>query len=229
MNRLRQGISDVWKLRSALLFWAALAVYQPLFAATINQWRVSPEDLKLNLPVGITNNGSYSVEITRKFANEDEAQLLKIAEATYPSRDVVLQAAKERPRYETAESFSEDYLWWSGSFDGVRGAFAITGGAVDYYLRLTDEFRSGVFKKSGGIRMSSSGLKYSAVIELKKTFSFGGAGFQNVYIVSMKLSWSQHCGDLCAMRFTQQRTVILNEKGEVLMVSGDKKPSMAVS
>jgi hypothetical protein len=45
----------------------------------------------------------------------------------------------------------------------------------------------------------------------------------------MKLGWSNVCGDLCALMFNKDRTVVLDKNGKILFVDGDGETPVMVS
>jgi hypothetical protein len=162
----------------------------------------------------LNRSGKHEVKIVRRFADEREEILLQIAEATYPVESQV----RERSKRSAETPQANERLWWCSSFDGVRIPFAITKGAVAYYLDVSAEFAR---NKPGDPFMKSSALTYSASLARMKTYRVGTSEFTNVYVVSMELGWSQYCGPLCAMAFQASRKVVLNEQGKVLGVEND--------
>ena len=170
----------------------------------------------------LNRSGKHEVKIVRRFADEKEEKLLQIAEATYPTDSQVREHSKRPPE----AGRGNERLWWCSSFDGVRIPFAITRGAVAYYLDVSTEFSK---RKARDPFMKSSGLTYSASLAPKETHRVGTSEFTNVYVVSMELGWSQYCGPLCAMAFQASRKVVLNEAGKVLAVENDTCPPTIVS
>ena len=162
----------------------------------------------------LNRSGNHQIKIVRRFADEKEERLLQIAEATYPAQSQV----KERSKAKTEAPIGNERLWWCSSFDGVRIPFAITKGAVAYYLDVSTEFAK---EKPRDPFMKSSRLTYSAVLARKETYRIGTSEFKNVYVVSLELAWSQYCGPLCAMAFQASRKVVVNEEGKVLAVEND--------
>ena len=170
----------------------------------------------------LNRSGKHEVKIVRRFADEREERLLQIAEATYPAESQVKEHSKRPPEAGQAN----ERLWWCSSFDGVRIPFAITKGAVAYYLDVSTEFGK---TKARDPFMKSSHLTYSASLARKETYRVGTSVFTNVYVVSMELGWSQYCGSLCAMAFGASRKVVLNEEGKVLAVENDNCAPTIVS
>ena len=181
------------------------------------------------LPQTVAQPNPYRVEVQRTFSDSLQATLLRIAESVYPSRDSVLASVPETER-ELADSIaSAPRAWWNSTFDGVKIPYAITVDAVHYYLDLSDAFRRGDFRESHGLRMDETSFTYTAKIEPAEHFEAEGREYTSVYIARLELSWSQHCGLLCALAVDAERTVVLDSAGTVLAVFGDGEVSVVVS
>jgi Carboxypeptidase regulatory-like domain len=171
---------------------------------------------------------AFTAEVRRNFQNAEEEHLLRIAEETYPPAEAVLAIAEERPGRDAP--LKQERLWWYGSFDGVRLPYAITLDAVRYYTELVQTMGKGESGRTGGIRMKRAKFSYIANISPRRsTVSRDGRVFEDVYVVEMRLSWSNYCGSLCACSFSLDRTVLLRRDGTVLCVFGDRKPMVVVS
>ena len=170
---------------------------------------------------------AFKADIFRSFRDSDEERLIRIAEETYPPPEAVL-AAGESPGNRAPSK--QPRLWWYGDFDGVRLPYAITMDAVRYYLNLTQTLGQGKPPVPGGIKMKRSTFRYSATISSRpQTISRDGRVFRDAFVVTMKLSWSDYCGSLCACWFDLERTVVLRRDGTVLCVFGDQRPMVTVS
>lgn len=181
-------------------------------------YRIAENEISTTFPkISEKNKESFKVSISRKFANKEEERLLKIAEVLYPT------AEEKQKKCSKILGNPTDVDWACGSFDGVLVAYAVTKSTINYYLNLTDDFRTG--KRE----MKTSSLKYNAQIKFHPNFQLKGQKFTNVYLVSMNLNWSQVCGDLCALIFGKVRTVILDKNGKVLFVDGDEETPVMVS
>lgn len=192
-----------------------------LFAQTPTGYRIAEKEISAKFPgISKKNKESYKVNISRQFAGKKEERLLNIAEAVYPTGD-----EKKKNCSDQAEN-SSPADWSCGSFDGVLIPYAVTKGAVIYYLQVTDKFRRNA---QTGVKMKTSALNYSAEIKFQPDFELNEKKFKDVYVVSMRLSWYQFCGDLCAMSFGKDRTVVLDKNGRILFVDGDGKPPVMVS
>jgi hypothetical protein len=184
------------------------------------------KEVSIPAPFVKKNQKKYSVEIIRRFSTPEEERLLNIAESVYPDESEIRKKCEAPSR--SAESGVEP-RWRCGTFDGIRFTFAITKGAVGYYVKVTDEFRRKEFERTSGVKMESSSLSYSAEIVFRQKYTFGSKSFDDVYEVSMNLGWSQYCGNMCGMTFGSKRTVILDKNGSVLLVTGDGDSQGVVS
>lgn len=227
----------VARIAALVVLWVALlggfyredATAQEVGQQVPDGYYLSAEDLALSLPTSIADtSGDHKVLIERRFGSPEEERLLRIAEALYPPRDT-LEAAIQRAKFKVGDLPDDGDLWWSSSFDGIRLPFAITGKAVRYYLGLTDSFERGDFEGSKGIRMESSYFRYTATIDRQETFELSGLSLEDVYVVRLRLSWSNYCGLLCALGLEHSRVVVLSPDGEVLRVSGDREAAVFVS
>jgi hypothetical protein len=174
-----------------------------------------------------TIRAAFEAIVNRTFRNPDEERLIRIAEETYPPAEAVLAIAKRGPGFETLSR--EKRLWWYDTFDGVRIPYAVTMDAVRYYLRLTDALGRGDSTQTG-FPMKRSHFRYNARISgCPETYSRDGHVFKDVYLVEMRLEWSNYCGPLCACSLNLDRTVLIRPDGTVVCVFGDQKPRMIVS
>ncbi len=215
-------------MKTFLAFCLLLLVSAFTAAQQEQRFRVDTEDLSHPLTIKKLNrSGSHTVNISRRFANEGEEKLVRIAEAVYPARSEVTQ--KGDPVRKTGAGVNKDRLWWCNEFDGVLIPYAITKSAVAYYLEVSKEFGKRRPREPFWSNMKSSSLMYSASITRKESYQTGEVTRKDVYVVSMKLEWSQYCGKRCAMWFEKSRTIVLDEKGEVLAVEGDGCASARVS
>ncbi len=67
-------------------------------------------------------------------------------------------------------------------------------------------------------------MEYTARV-IRLANSAGGASFE----VYLNVRFRFYCGSLCALSFTHSRRIQFDESGTVLGVSGDVRPSYAVS
>ena len=90
------------------------------------------------------DDGDFTLAIRREFSDSTEARLLGIAEATYPPRDDLVTLSVVH-RTEIGPDTTRVPLWW---YDGVgvhRVPYAVTAGALDYYVKLTDDRAPTIF------------------------------------------------------------------------------------
>jgi carboxypeptidase family protein len=168
---------------------------------------------------------AFVATVRREFRSPNEERLLRIAEETYPPTKAVASLADERTDHRAL--LKEKRLWWFGEFDGVRLPYAVTLGAVRYYLGLTQAMGRGErvpFRKK---RIQFSYL--ASVSSSPDTVSMEGRAYGGVYVVKMSLEWSDYCGSLCALYFRLDRTVLLRPDGTVVGIFGDRRPMMMVS
>ena len=171
---------------------------------------------------------AFVADVHRSFRTADEERLIRIAEETYPPVDAVVAVAESHPGGHAPPA--EERLWWYGEFDGVRLPYAVTLDAVRYYLGLTQALGRGDTTRTHGIRMKHSEFSYSAGISRHpSTYSRDGRVFRDVYVVEMRLNWSDYCGSECACGFSLDRTVVLRRDGTILCVFGDREPMVVVS
>lgn len=182
-------------------------------------YSIAENEISDSLPViSQKNKNSFRVNTSRKFANKEEERLLKIAEVVYPTAE-----EKQTKCAKLILGNPSNVNWACGSFDNVLVPYAITKSAVIYYLKMTDDFRKGKSK------MKTSALNYSAEIKFQPSYEIKEEKFTDVYVVSMKLGWSNVCGDLCALIFSKDRTVVLDKNGKILFVDGDGETPVMVS
>ncbi len=175
-----------------------------------------------------TTRRAFVAKVHREFRDPVEERLLRIAEETYPPTKAVLLVTDERA--DRTVLSQEKRLWWYGDFDGVRLPYAVTMDAVRYYLGLAQAMGRGDSTESNGIRMIACDFSYSAHISPGTTkFARDGREFEGVYVVDLKLEWSDYCGTTCACWFKLDRTVVLRPDGAVLCVFGDRRPRVLVS
>ena len=212
-------VERVCLMKKIAFSFLLLGCFASIVFAQPSGYRVAENEISVALPViSQKNKNLFKAEISRKFADKKEERLLKIAEAVYPTAE------------EKAKNCSNPVLgnpsnvnWACGSFDNVLVLYAVTKSAVICYLKLTDDFRK---DKN---RMKTSSLTYSAEIKFHPGFQITEEKFTDVYVVSMKLGWSNVCGDLCALMFNKDRTVVLDKNGKILFVDGDGETPVMVS
>lgn len=198
-----------------------------LFASTVpaqvKNYFVANDEVSMSLANRDTDKNSHSIKIKRTFANAEGERLLNIAEAVYPARSAIEEKCTETKESAVVPTNTKN-RWWCGSFDGTLQAFAITKGAIAYYTMLGEAHRKKDAKIIKGIKMDKTSLSYQAEIKFQQSFQTEKETFKNVFVATMNLGWSQHCGNLCAMGFSKERTVVLDKAGKILFVKGDEPP-----
>ena len=171
----------------------------------------------------------YTKSIERNFSNEFEKNLIEKAEAYYPPRDSVVQAANSQME------IPDSLHWYYSGFDGVFIPYAITHDAIEYYSSLIDEFNQ---DKSGNFFLVAE-LDYSASVSFHDNYqspSENSRGetvvpqeFESVYVVELILEWHQYCGPVCAMWINKDRIAVFDESGQLLEVFLDGPIPVPVS
>jgi hypothetical protein len=194
--------------------------------------------------------GSHIIDIQRIIHGENDLKMITLAENVYPDRANIIEATikarwregpfkaasrnpligKEREveKAKLRNTLLEDKrkLWWYDEFDGIRIPYAITGDTIRYYEEQVRSFRQRKWKSD--IEPSSS-LTYRTSVEFKKNFKKDKTFHQNVYVVTMKLSFSAQFASLAGLGFTKERTIVLDHEGKVLEIWGDGVTQCLVS
>ena len=120
---------------------------------------------------------------------------------------------------------SDTGVWWMTEdgkpvfTHGLKTPYAITNDALDYYTGLIKEYQKKTWK---GYSEPRSSLEYKPVVARHETFTLKGKEFRKVFVVKMTLKFSiaYVSGDGGA-DWSKTRTVVLDEKAQVLAVDGD--------
>ena|GEM_PF-4081617 len=164
--------------------------------------------------------------IARTSGSSSDAELIRIAETVYPDQAKLDESSpfkngRDRPKDET------EPFWSAGSFDGVKIAAIVSRRALKYYQELSVSFRG---KKSPTqITMTSTAFDYSASVEYRPKFVIGTDEFENVRVANLKLSWSQYCGNLCAMAFERTKVVVFDSNHQPIAMYLDAERRVLVS
>ena len=179
---------------------------------------------------------SLSKTIERNYDTEFKAALIDSAEAAYPPRDSVVDAAL----IHTSVNFDEDDIpesefWWYTSFDHVLIPFAITGDAVEYYISLMEAIKD---ERSHGF-IKEVEFEYIADISFKEEYNFEWTKYsrdiyeeltgqeapeykyKQVYVIDKKLSWYHSCVEHCALNVYIERVVIFDQDGKLKSIYYD--------
>jgi hypothetical protein len=165
------------------------------------------------------DDGDFTLAIRREFADSTEARLLGIAEATYPPRDDLIMLSVVH-RTEIGPDTTRVPMWW---YDGVgvhRVPYAVTAGALDYYVKLTDRSRSHNFWGAFARSLFWTDLNYKASVSHHEEYYAGAERYEDVYVAEITLAWGYDEGTFVPIS-RAHRIVILNRDGKVLMVDGD--------
>ena len=177
-------------------------------------WYISEQDLKIKLPNLVEKDGDHPIEIIRHSGNEQQARMLKQAEAVYPSKDKISWKLN-RPSEADSGSTSQEPLWWEGQFDNVRITHVVTAAAALYYYDMSVGLR-GDPQYIKGYPMSRTSLKYMATIKYYSQYTHGERRYNEVYVALLELNWSQYCGGLCGMSFSRKKEVVLDSNGDIV-------------
>lgn len=156
----------------------------------------------------------HKTKIQRKAEDKKQETMIAAAEAAQPDNKELREAAAKE------KTAVVDQQWWYKMELGTRIPFAITGDAVEYYLRLIEKNGKQDFK---AFLQPSSSVDYQASMAFHKEYTSGEKAFKNVNVVTLKLTFSQNfvTDQTAGMFFTKERVVVLDEEGKVLHISGD--------
>ncbi|HEX7078871.1 MAG TPA: hypothetical protein VF363_10635 [Candidatus Eisenbacteria bacterium] len=165
-------------------------------------------------------DGSFTYSIRREFSDSTEARMLGIAEAVYPPRDALVGIAARR-YYEMGSDTAGAPLWWCRGIGVRRIPYAVTAGAMEHFLGLTERFRDHLFWETGtGGGLFWTDFIYHATIAARDTFYYRSTLYARVYVAQLVFAWSYDDGTFVPVTETQ-RTVVLSERGDVLAIEGD--------
>ena len=191
--------------------------------------------------VEVLARGRFRASVFRVAGSAEDARLIAAAEQLYPNPDAIIASAtnaEERKRLlaaATGESLralkvpqrpagSPTDRWWLDNFDETWIAFAVTAGAVDYYLGRLHDYAAGrsPFGFSAPYGTDHGSFSYTARVVPSSDPS-------TPRIVELQLQWNYWCGMLCAMGFTLTRRVFFDAAGQPVRVEGDGRPVVIVS
>lgn len=191
--------------------------------------------------VEVLARGRFRASVLRFAANANDARLIAAAEQLYPTPDAIIASgttADERNRLSaTAAGVSLEKLnvpqrpagnpadrWWLDAFDETWIPFAVTGGAVDYYLSRLHDYAAG---RSPFGFSATDGTDHGSLSYTARVVSSSEPGVARV--VELQLQWDYWCGYLCAMEFRHTRRVFFDAAGRAVRVEGDERPEVMVS
>lgn len=175
---------------------------------------------------------TYSLLFDRTNDVKDAEYYLRVAEAIYPDRSKIYPK-RNSTKQENAEitSWYFERLWWFEEHKHYRVPYALTGDAVNYYIRMYKAFKSR--SQMAAIKDSSkTGIQnrvefaYSAKIiksgaESSTTTEAGDSNFAQPVKVILKMRWFEYCGEPCGWGFEKTREVYFSSKTSVTRITGD--------
>lgn len=131
--------------------------------------------------------------------------------------------ALEKDLIATAEEFSPpDGRWWCDEFDNIKIADCVTLQAIQYYATLIENIRRD--HDYTGISIKHANFTYVAEVHNITNKGTYNTSDTTLYEVNLTTHFDEYCGNVCAMHFTHTRSVIFNQRQEVLAVKGDDNP-----
>ena len=183
----------------------------------------------------------FRASVVRGGRTRQERELIATAERLYPDSGAILSAAPDPAQHDRLAAVaagipltpgrtspraagSTTDRWWYDAFDDTWSPYAVTAGAVDYYLaRLRDLAAGrGRFVFPPGEPPDRGTFRYHATI--RRSSAPGVA-----HIVELRMSWDYGCGMFCGMGFTHVRTVSFDATGRVIRIVGDGRPLVIAS
>ncbi len=157
----------------------------------------------------------------RNYAANPERHVINIQREAATDRDKTMIEAAEAAMPDTG-------VWWNVENGqevrvmGLKTPYALTGEALKYYIEKMEEYRTMAWPARFG--EPSSRLDYTATVAGHDTFSLDGKEYRNVHVVTLRMAFQTAFtgASTGGTRFRKQRTVVLDEAGEVLAISGDK-------
>ncbi|HOK55049.1 MAG TPA: discoidin domain-containing protein [Armatimonadota bacterium] len=155
----------------------------------------------------------HTISISCDFEGEDEARMLKIAENTPPMQE------KE-----------EQMNWWYDEIDSIKLPYALTSEAVDYYAGQIMCNRN---RNWGKNEQHDSRLIYHASVKRSEDLCASELKLDqegvNNYIVDLFMEFSSYTASGDYIYFTKSRRVTLDERGNVLAITGDMKTETSLN
>jgi len=164
-------------------------------------------------------DGDFTYSVRREFSDSTTGRLLSIAESCYPERDLLVEIAATR-YLEMGSDTTKASLWWCDGEGVRRVAWAVTAGALEHYLGMTERFRNHDYLVPGGEGLYFTDLAYHAKITAMPEFVMKEREYNEVYVAYLLLGWSYDDG-VSIDSFEAHRIVVLDPQGNVLAVDGD--------
>lgn len=177
------------------------------------------------------SKNEYTKQIDRIYSNDFEKNLITIAESIYPPRDSVINVTPP----ELIPFIPDSNYWFYQTFDGVAIPYAITNEAIIYYSEIIDTLNS---IQNSFIYKAVFG--YSAKATFYNSYIFEGIDpitrlplqsetFNDVYVISMDLSWDHYCGPECGLYIDHKRIVVFDNLGNLIKIFYDGEIPIMVS
>jgi hypothetical protein len=191
--------------------------------------------------VEVLARGRFRASVLRVAANTNDARLIAAAEQLYPTPDAIIATAttanQRKQLLATAAGVSLRTLtipqrtagspadrWWLDTFDETWIPFAVTAGAVDYYLGRLHDYAAG---RSPFGFSATDGPDHGSFSYTARVIPGSEPGVARV--VELQLRWEYWCGMLCAIGFDHSRRVFFDATGRAVRVEGDGTPEVIVS
>ena len=171
--------------------------------------------------------GEFTYSIRRSWPDARGERLLEVAEATYPPRATMEDAALENS-WEIGADSTATSLWWAKGVGPARVPYAVTRGALDYYLDLSRQYRDRKPRGPASRPIFESDFRYRGSIVWRAQHSLEDTLLQNVYVATLDLEWIYDDGTF-DVRIRAHRSVVLTPEGGVRHVSGDGMADEVVS
>jgi len=213
-------IREITSRNVLVLFLTIAAPSVALAAAAPQGYFVDSKQAFARRPASVEKtDGDFTMSIHRDCKDSIGTRLLGIAEATYPPREVLVDFAIEYA-LEMGSDSAHVPLWWCDGVGVERIPYAVTLSAVEYYARLTENFRRHIFWGVGGTPLRWTDFTYRATITRKANVTVGPESFASVYVADMLLDWRYDDGIFTPVT-RAHRIVVLTPAGKVLRVEGD--------
>ena len=165
------------------------------------------------------SSGDFTLSVRRAFPDSTQERLLGIAEATYPSRGLLVRLA-EQNGYEIGSDTAGVPLWWAKGVGEARIPYALTAGALSFYTRLIELYRDAAFREAGSQPLFSARLVYRASVAPRDSFVLGRELYTDAFVAHQELVWTYDDGTFEPL-VVARRVVVLRKDGTVLAVDGD--------
>ena len=214
---LRAARACIIALNSLML---AVAVFSGPATAAMPAPKEGEEAGPKDWPV---NPAKHEVVIKRVATDDKQSAMIAAAEVVQAPREAVLKEAKAQDPNADANQAAlpqGDKVWWYQEKLGIHIPYAITSEAIIYYSELVANNTRKIFKSYAE---PSSRLEYQASVEFHKEFKLDDKTFNEVNVVTLKLSFAANftAEATSGLSFEKTRIVVLDAGNKVLHLSGD--------